>query len=108
MIENQEKAEDIAAQIREVAEQGNAVAQVCLGNCYFEGKGVKQDYKEAIKWWEKAAEQGFAIAQVYLGHCYAKGDGVKQDYKEAIKWWKKAAEQGNSDAQTALINLNMP
>ena len=30
------------------------------GNCYYFGKGVKQDYAEAAKWYRKAAEQGHA------------------------------------------------
>jgi hypothetical protein len=30
---------------------------------YYDGNGVKQDYKEAFKWFQKAAEQGDPIAQ---------------------------------------------
>ena len=40
------------------AEQGNADAQCWLGLCYDLGKGVGQDYGEAMKWLRKAAEQG--------------------------------------------------
>ena len=32
-----------------LAEQGNANTQFNLGNMYYEGKGVKQDYAEAVK-----------------------------------------------------------
>ena len=35
--------------------------------CIKHGKGVPQDYKEAVKWYQKAAEQGNAQGQVYLG-----------------------------------------
>ena len=34
----------------EAAEQGDARAQARLGECYYEGKGVLQDYTEAIHW----------------------------------------------------------
>ena len=33
---------------------------------YIKGKDVKQDYKEAIKWFKKAASQGNADAQYNL------------------------------------------
>ena len=31
------------------------------GDIYYYGKGVKKDYREAFKWYEKAAEQGKCI-----------------------------------------------
>ena len=37
------------------ANQGNADAQYNVGLCYYYGNGVKQDYKEAMKWYELAA-----------------------------------------------------
>ena len=78
--------------------QGDAEAQLNLGNYYF----VKQDYAETVKWYHKAAEQGNAQAQNNLGYCYEKGQGVTQDYAEAVKWYRKAAEQGHADAQYEL------
>ena len=35
---------------RKAAEQGNAFAQFNLGQIYTQGKGVPQDYAEAVKW----------------------------------------------------------
>ncbi|MEI6071793.1 MAG: tetratricopeptide repeat protein [Verrucomicrobiae bacterium] len=61
---------------RKAAEQGDAVAQLLLGVCYGEGKGVAKDAAEAVKWVRKAAEQGLAIAQDALERCYATGKGV--------------------------------
>jgi hypothetical protein len=34
-----------------------------LENRYYNGEGVPQDYKEAVKWQRKAAEQGYANDQ---------------------------------------------
>jgi TPR repeat protein len=84
------------------AEQGNAEAQNLLGEMYFLGKGVTQDYQEAAKWYRKAAEQGRANAQYNLGFMYENGQGVKQDYQEAAKWYRKAAEQGDAYARNLL------
>ena len=78
---------------RKAAEQGYAVAQERLGNCYSAGLGVIQDKAEAAKWYRRAAEQGDTKAQTCLGECYFQGLGVPQDYAEAIKWWRKVTEK---------------
>ncbi len=93
---------DFLANIRALAEQGNALAQNSLGGKYATGQGVSQDYQEAVMWYRRAAEQGLAVAQFNLGNRYAKGQGVSQDYQEAAKWFRRAAEQGNASAQYNL------
>ncbi len=95
--------DDIAA-LRQKAEQGDTEAQRQLGLAYYNGKGVPQDYKEAVRWYRLAAEQGYAKAQRQLGYAYAKGKGIPQDYKEAVKWYRLAADQGNVSAQFDLGN----
>ena len=37
-----------------------------LGVCYYNGRGVEQNYEEAVKWYKKAAEQGNDDAQIML------------------------------------------
>ena len=69
---------------------------------YYIGKGVEEDFKEAVKWYQKAADQGNAMAQSNLGLRYASGEGVEQDLKEAVKWSQKAADQGDAYAQYNL------
>ena len=61
------------------AESGDVVSQYHLGRSYDKGKGVAQDYKEAVKWYKKAAEYGSADAQSSLGSCDETGDGVAKD-----------------------------
>ena len=73
-----------------------------LGDAYYYGTGVEQDYAEAIRLWRLAAEQGNAFAQYNLGDAYHYGEGVEQDYAEAVKWYRLAAEQGDEDAQLFL------
>lgn len=48
------------------AKQGNANAQYELGNCYYNGKGVSQNYTQAIIWYTFAAEQGHTDAKKAL------------------------------------------
>ena len=52
------------------AEEGDANAQLSLGEKYYDGQGVLKDYKEAMKWYRKAADQGDAMAQARLGLMY--------------------------------------
>jgi TPR repeat protein len=89
-------------ELKPLAEQGDAEAQNSLGDMYAEGKGVTQNYKEAVKWYTKAAEQGDADAEYSLAWMFDRGKEVPQDYKEAVKWYTKAAEQGHASAQYNL------
>ena len=91
------------ASCHKAAEQGEALAQIYLGNKYQHGKGeVIRDFAQAVHWYKKAAEQGWATAQYDLGQMYFRGEGVTQDYNEAFKWFKKAAEQGDAKVQHIL------
>ena len=53
--------------IRKAAKLGYAEAQYRLGRMYELGKGVKQDYAKAVKWYLKAAKQGDKNAKKALG-----------------------------------------
>jgi len=90
------------AQLKPLAEAGDATAQNNLGYMYRNGQGVLQDYAEAVKWYRLAAEQGYASAQSNLGYMYEYGQGVLQDYAEAVKWYRLAADLGYANAQSNL------
>ena len=83
----------------ELAEQGDAIAQLALGYMYESGEGVAEDDKQAVYWWTKAAEQGFDAAQYTLGHTYYIGEGVAEDYVMAHMWWNIAAANGHESAR---------
>ena len=56
------------------AEQGHSKAQYNLGLLYYNGRGVRKDYKEAVKWYRRSAEQGHSKAQFNLALRYANGE----------------------------------
>ena len=89
-----------------LAEQGNASTQFNLGVMYEDGRGVKQDDVEAVKWYRQAAEQGEAKAQFNLGVMYAKGQGVRQDKGQAKEWFGKACDNGYQDGCENYGKLN--
>ena len=55
------------AKLRARANAGAADSQFLLGQAYYNGQGVPQDYEQAVAWYRKAAEQGDADAQFSLG-----------------------------------------
>ena len=90
---------------KRLAEQGDASAQYNLGVMYSFGRGVPENYAEAVRWWRLAAEQGIARAQYELGAMYEIGLGVPENDVEAVKWYRLAAEQGYASAQYKLGNM---
>ncbi|MCK8863124.1 sel1 repeat family protein [Haemophilus influenzae] len=97
-VEQLYKQKDFKAMLailQPLAEQGDAIAQFLLGGMYEEGRGVKQDDVEAVKWYRKAAEQGYADAQALLGFAYLLGKGVQFNKSLAKEWLGKACDNGH-------------
>jgi TPR repeat protein len=92
--------------LNDLANKGDATAQLKLGNFYaLGGSGVSQDYELAAAWYTKAAEQGNADAEELLGDFYNMGAGVSQSYTAAARLYRQSAEQNNAQAQTELARL---
>jgi len=91
--------------LRARAVQGDPKAQFYLASAYYRGKGVPQDYAEALRWYKMAADQGEPDAEDGLGYMYVAGRGTKQDYAEALRWYKRAAEHGNAKGQFDLATV---
>ncbi|MGC2409919.1 MAG: tetratricopeptide repeat protein [Methyloceanibacter sp.] len=107
--ENRDEAENwlraAAQSYRKAAEEGDARAQFSVGKLYLAGDGVKQDYPEALRWFQKAADQGNVDAIVKLGDMYNFGSGVPKDGAQALTFYRRAAETGNPEAQDYLAFL---
>jgi|SRR5579885_1105911 TPR repeat protein len=54
-------------ELKPLAEKGNPLAQVTLGLMYYQGKGVAQDFHEAMSLFLRAADQGEGMAQLSIG-----------------------------------------
>ena len=108
------KARDYQKALRlwkSLAEQGNADAQMLLAQLYYNGYGVPEDNKTAVKWYRLSAEQGYANSQYSLGLMYVEQGffqsllvlifdyepGVLQDNVYAHMWANIAATQGNDE-----------
>ena len=73
-----------------------------VGNCYYNGIGVVEDYNIAISYFRRAAEKGHAGAQNGLGKCYFYGHGVAKNVSEAVRLFKLSAEKGDAGGQCSL------
>jgi len=76
-----------------------------LGNLYFVGLGVPQDYERSGQLYSEAAFSGQVSAQVNMGHIYANGLGVPMDGYLAYAWFNLARDNGSKIAQTYMSDL---
>jgi len=82
-----------------------------IGNAYFNGRGVDRDYKEAIKWWEKAIVKrpnrsiGNTNALYHLGMAYKNGHGVSRDIKKAIQYFEMSAKWHPYNSARELLEI---
>ena len=73
-----------------------------LGDKYWRGVRVAQDYAEAMKWYRKAAEAGHVQSMTFLASMYRKGEGVPKDGAEAVRWYRNAVVAGHVDSMGEL------
>ena len=96
---------EAARHFRLSAEQGHAGAQSELAALYMHGKGVAQDYAEAMIWARRAAEQGHVAGEHNVGMLYEMGWGVPRDLRMAVSFFVRAAKQGAEPSKAALRDL---
>ena len=85
---------------------GNPAAAYEMGQRYLDGRGVKQDLKEAEVWLERAAKANFAPAQFRLAGLKEKGQGISRDLAAARRLYKAAADKGHGKAMHNLAVLH--
>jgi hypothetical protein len=90
---------------RAAARQGYTLAERALGEMYFSGLAVPQDYAQAREWFTRAAHDGYATAQLDLGRLWEKGWGGPRNLIMAYAWDDLAAAQGNVDARKARDSI---
>jgi len=64
-----------------------------LGDCYYYGNGIQQDYAKAFDCFIKASNLNDYNAVYRVGEMYYSGKYVQQDYKKAFEYLDKAASR---------------
>ena len=91
--------------LRQTALNGDPQAQFELGQMYEFGRGVPQDYQEALKHYTIAAERGLAQAEYSIGLLFEHGRGMEANPTTAADWYERAAEKGDTWAMNNLAML---
>jgi TPR repeat protein/serine/threonine protein kinase len=110
MLKDHKKAQEMGKTLftwlQEVVARGSDLlvmfARFLIGVCYSEGLGIRQDIREAIRWYKLSASQGYSTAQAVLGQCYFTGTGIPRNLEEALRYYKLGAELGHAGAQCNL------
>ena len=82
---------DALAFFRQLANQGDPVAEYWLAHMTELGLGMAKDPAKAVGIYKKAAEQGDVAAQTRLGEIYLDGNIVPPDFGTARTYLEKAA-----------------
>ncbi|MCD8296457.1 MAG: SEL1-like repeat protein [Prevotella sp.] len=95
-------AQTYSEELVKQANAGDAISQFNLANCYFGGKGIKQDSIQAIYWYKKVIDgnrnnlltliSAFSVANIYDNN---------KDYSEALQYYKIVVDKydGNKDTE---------
>ncbi len=81
------------------AKKGDADAMFMLSRLYAEGKGVKENRKQAFQWMERAANTGSVRAQGTLAMYFSEGIGVAKDDAKSLEFGRRAADGGDLISQ---------
>ncbi|GGC00750.1 tetratricopeptide repeat protein [Pseudoduganella buxea] len=74
------------------AEKGDIGAMHSVGFHYATGRDVRQDYAQAMTWFQRAALSGQHNSIYSLGIMYRLGQGVDVDMIQAAAWYAPAAK----------------
>ena len=98
--------------LRAKAKAGNARAAVSLGDAFYRGEGVAEDFAVARDWYTRAAELGNVDAMRNLVYFFSAGDRARStpvakpapatvtELEQAVKWARAAAAKGHDMTAT--------
>lgn len=94
------------SELEVLAYEGDTDAQVMLGYMLEYGtEDVKQDFTEAISWYQMASDSGNCDGTCALGYFYLTGTGVDQDLDKAQELFDTAIEGGSVNANVGKARV---
>ena len=97
--------EQVITYLEILANDKNSRAMLLLGIMYYSGLGVKQNYKEAAKWYQMAADELEPYGLCNLGYCYSYGRDMPVDHARAYECFSVSAFLGNANAMYKLGDM---
>ena len=96
------------SELEVLAYEDDTDAQVMLGRMLEYGtEDVKQDFAEAISWYQMASDSGNVDGTCALGYFYLTGTGVEQDLEKAEELFDAAIEGGSDNAYVGKARVIM-
>lgn len=89
----------------DLAEQGDAQAQVNVGEIYEKGWTGEPDHESAFLWYSRAAEKGHHQAERRLAFLYENGLGVSTDMQKALNLWRSAMQLDEELIPASAVEL---
>ncbi|SHI62726.1 tetratricopeptide repeat protein [Pseudobutyrivibrio xylanivorans] len=94
------------SELEVLAYQGDTEAQIMLGRMLEYGtEDVKQNFTEAISWYQMASDSGSVDGTDALGYFYLTGAGVDQNLDKAEELFKSAIDAGSVNAKVGLARV---
>ena len=94
--------DDAAAQLMDIAENGDPDAQYLVGRLYRDGPVLIPDSVKTQYWFDQSARQGYVPAQYALGKLYLTDDAEVHDAELGIQWLEYAAHHRSDCAAYRL------
>ena len=92
------KEEELVDKHRQAAERGDTFAMSLLGNRYYKGKGVQQNFTTAFGWFAKGAEADDVGCLSWLAYLNMEGEGTSKQEVHSISLMTQAALMGSKNA----------
>ncbi len=94
------------SELEVLAYEDDTKAQVMLGRILEYGTDdVKQDFTEAISWYQMASDSGNIDGTCALGYFYLTGTGVDKDLDKAYELFSAAIDEGSINAKVGLARV---
>ncbi len=103
MAEQEERYEEAYTLFTQLAKMGNAYAMSALARLYEDGRGVKPDFNQALRWAEKAIEAGNVTAIYNLAVTYRRIGNLRQ----SKRLFERVLELGELSAALDLAKMYM-
>lgn len=84
------------------AEKGDVEAMHRMGNFYFNGDSVPQNYKIALQWYQKSAKFNYPNSLHNIAIYYFTGRELPADTLKALQLWHQAAAQNFTASMGAI------
>jgi TPR repeat protein len=91
---------------QQLVDEGDPLAILRLGQLYFLGENIQQDYDLAFYYYSILANAGDATAQFVLGDMYQRGLHTQRDLIAARRWFNSASDKGHMYAARNIAALD--